>query len=83
MSCVVACIALGVDVFLRGSPARPYILWGDRVTWKVLTEYSWSHNTTRSPAATSPGHHVVVVDPTSIYCFPLCSSGAEAQDVGV
>ena len=28
--------------------ARPYILWGDRVTWKVLAEYSWSPTTTQS-----------------------------------
>ena len=48
MSCVVVCIALGVDVgVLRGSlPALIYP--GDRVTWKVLAEYNWSSTTTQS-----------------------------------
>ena len=46
MSCVV-CIALGVDDCLEESlPALIYP--GDRVTWKVLAEYSWSPTTTRS-----------------------------------
>jgi len=39
MSCVVVCIALGVIRYFEGVPARPYISWGDRVTWKVLAEY--------------------------------------------
>ena len=47
MSCVV-CIALGVDNQLEGVPARPLYIRGDRVTWKVLAEYSWSSSTTRS-----------------------------------
>ena len=47
MSCVV-CIALGVDDCLEGVPARPYISGGDRVTWNVLAEYSWSLTTTQS-----------------------------------
>src|SRR6185312_2075311 len=47
MSCVVVCIALGVDVF-RGGPYPPLYIWGDRVTWKVLAEYSWSPTTTQS-----------------------------------
>ena len=42
------CIALGVDNCLEGVYARPYISGGDRVTWKVLAEYSWSHTTARS-----------------------------------
>ena len=42
------CIALGVDDYLEGVPARPYISGGDRVTWKVLAEYSWSPTTTQS-----------------------------------
>ena len=29
-------------------PARPYITEGDRFTWKVLAEYSWSPTTARS-----------------------------------
>ena len=38
-------IALGVDDVLRGSlPALIYP--GDRITWKVLAEYSWSPTTT-------------------------------------
>ena len=45
---MVVCIALGVDDVLRGVPAHPYISGGDRVTWKVLAEYSWSPTTTRS-----------------------------------
>ena len=40
------CIALGVGDCLDGVPARPYISGGDRVTWKVLAEYSWSPTTT-------------------------------------
>ena len=32
----------------EGVPARPYISGGDRVTWKALAEYSWSHTSTRS-----------------------------------
>ena len=45
---MVVCIALGVDDCLEGVPARPYISGGDRVTWKVLAEYSWSLSTTQS-----------------------------------
>ena len=41
MSCVVICIVLGVDVF-RGGPCPPLYIRGDRVTWKVLAEHSWS-----------------------------------------
>ena len=38
---------LGVDDVWRGSlPALIYR--GDRVTWKVLTEYSWNPTTTQS-----------------------------------
>ena len=38
---MVVCIAFGVDDLWRGSlPALIYS--GDRVTWKVLAEYSWS-----------------------------------------
>ena len=44
---MVVCIALGVDDVLRGSlPALIYP--GDRVTWKVLAEYSWIPSTTQS-----------------------------------
>ena len=41
-------IALGVDYHLQGVLARPYISGGDRVLWRVLTEYSWSPTTTQS-----------------------------------
>ena len=44
---MVVCIALGVDVF-RGDPCPPLYIRGDRVTWKVLAEYSWSPTTTQS-----------------------------------
>ena len=41
---MVVCIILGVDDVWRGSlPALIYP--GDRVTWKVLAEYSWSPTT--------------------------------------
>ena len=45
---MVVCIALGVYDCLEGVPARPYISGGDRVTWKVLAEHSWSPTTTQS-----------------------------------
>ena len=49
-SCVVVCIALGVEVDLRGS--LPALIYpggrGDKVTWKVLAEFSWSVTTTQS-----------------------------------
>ena len=46
MSCVVVCTALSVDI-LRGS--LPTLIYpGDRVTWKIPAEYSWSHITTQS-----------------------------------
>ena len=45
---MVVCIALGVDDCLEGVPARPYIFGGDKVTWRVLAEYSWSPTTTQS-----------------------------------
>ena len=32
----------------EGVPGRPYISGRDRVTWKVLAEYSWSPTTTQS-----------------------------------
>ena len=40
MSCVVVCLALGVDDCLEGVPARPYISVGTEFTWKVLAKYS-------------------------------------------
>ena len=47
---MVVCIALGVEVDLRGS--LPALIYpggrGDKVTWKVLAEYSWSLTTTQS-----------------------------------
>ena len=43
---MVVCIALGVDDRRGSLPALIYP--GDRVTWKVLAEYSWSPTTTRS-----------------------------------
>ena len=40
-------IFMVVSIF-EGIPACPFILWGDRVTWKVLAEYCWSPTTTWS-----------------------------------
>ena len=42
------CIALGVDDRLEGVPVHPNISGGDRVTWKVLAEYSWNPTATQS-----------------------------------
>jgi hypothetical protein len=33
---------------LEGGPCLPLYIRGDRVTWKVLAEYSWSPTTTQS-----------------------------------
>jgi len=44
---VVVWIALGVDDF-GGGPCPPLYIRGDRVTWKVLVEYSRSLTTTQS-----------------------------------
>ena len=33
-SCVVVCIALGVEMSLEGVPARPYIVWGTELHGK-------------------------------------------------
>ena len=41
------CIALSVDDYLEGS-LLALIYPGDRVTWKVLAEYSWRPTTTQS-----------------------------------
>ena len=64
MSCVVVCNALGVDDVSRGIAARPYISGGDRITWKVLAQYSWSPTSSQSgsflcTAASSPPIRVV------------------------
>ena len=42
------CIALGVDYCLEGSLPALIYPGGDRVTWKVLAEYSWNPTTTQS-----------------------------------
>ena len=62
---MVVCIVLGVDDCLEGVPARPYISGGDRITWKVLAEYSWSPTTIQSgsflcTAASSTSIRVVI-----------------------
>ena len=36
---MVVYIPLGVVRCFGGVPARPYIVWENRVTWKVLAEY--------------------------------------------
>ena len=38
---MVVCIVLCIDVF-RGCLCPPLYIRGDKVTWKVLAEYSWS-----------------------------------------
>ena len=43
---MMVCIALGVDAF-GGGPCPPLYIRGNRVTWKVLAEYSWSPTTAR------------------------------------
>ena len=45
---MVVCIALGVDDVFRGGPGSPLYIRVDRVTWKVLAEYSWNPTTTQS-----------------------------------
>ena len=53
-SCVIPYVMCGCLYCLRcwycleRVPTRPYISGGDRVTWKVLAEYSWSPTTTQS-----------------------------------
>ena len=61
MSCVVICIALGVDVF-RGGLHPPLYIRGDRATWKVLAEYS------RNPTTTQSGNFLcTAASPTPIW----------------
>ena len=78
MSCVVICIALGVDV-LRGGPCPPLYIRGDRVTWKDLAEYNWSLSTTQSgsflctaassmPIRVISGHRVISFDLVKTSC---------------
>ena len=45
---MVVCIVLGVDNVWRGSLPALIYPGGDRVTWKVLAEYSWNPTTTQS-----------------------------------
>ena len=52
-SCVIPYVLCGclysLDVHMfRGVPCPPLYIRGDRVTWKVLAEYSWSPTTTWS-----------------------------------
>ena len=54
---MVICIALGVVMVvscLEGVPARPYILLGDRITWKIIAEHCWN------PTTTGPGSFLVL-----------------------
>ena len=49
---------------IRGGTCPPLYIWGDRVTWKVLAEYSWNPTTTQSgsficTAASSTPIHLV------------------------
>ena len=42
MSCMILCIPSGLVRSFGGVHVRPYIVWGNRVTWKVLAEYVYS-----------------------------------------
>ena len=85
---MVICIALGVDIF-RGGPCPPLYIRGDRVTWKVLAEYSWSPTTIRSGSflctAASPTpirvvtkevRHIHKLSLTLEYSMPISSPAA-------
>ena len=72
---MVVCIALGVDVFREGT-YPPLYIWGDRFTWKVLVEYSWSPTKTRSrsflrTAASSTPIRVVIREVRYIHVLSL------------
>ena len=72
---MVVYIALGVDVFRWGICLSLYI-WGDRFTWKVLAEYSWSPTTARSgsflcTAASSTPIQVVTREVRYVYELSL------------
>ena len=86
---MVVCIALGVDDCLEGFPAHPYIFWRDRVTWKVLAEYSWSPTITLSDSflcttasstpirvVTKEVRYINVLSLTLEYSVPMSSSAA-------
>ena len=52
-SCVIPYVLCGCLYCLwcyvfRGGPCPPLYIWGDKVTWKVLAEYSWSPIVARS-----------------------------------
>ena len=51
---MVVCILSGIVRSFGGVPARPYIPWGDRVTWKVLAGY------VRSPTPSGSGSFLVL-----------------------
>ena len=85
---MVVCIALGVDVF-RGGPCPPLYIRGDRVTWKVLAEYSWSPTTTQSgsflvlqlvstpiPVVTKEVRYIHVLSLTLEHSMPVSSPAA-------
>ena len=70
------CIDLGVDDCFGGGPCPPLYIRGDRVTWKVLAEYSWSPTTTQSSsflhtAASSTPIRVVTREVRYIYELSL------------
>ena len=72
---MVVCIALGVDDF-RGGTSPPLYIRGDKFTWKVLAEYSWSPTTARSgsflcTAASSMPIRVVTKDVRYIHELSL------------
>ena len=63
-------------IIWRGGPYPPLYIRGDRITWKVLAEYSWSPTTTRSgsflcTAASSTPIRVVTKEVRYIYELSL------------
>ena len=78
-----------------GGPCPPLYIRGDRVTWKVLAEYSWSPTTTQSgsflcTAASSTPTRVVTKEVRYIhklsltleYSMPINSPAAPGLIVG-
>ena len=67
------CIALGVDVF-GGGACPPLYIQGDRVTWKVLAEYSWSPTTIQSDSficTAACSTHIRVITKEVMYVHKL------------
>ena len=80
-SCVIPYVLCGGLYWLRcrlfgGGPCPPLYIRGDRITWKVLAEYSWSPTITQSgsflcTAASSMPIRVVTKDVRDIHEISL------------